>query len=68
MIGGDPPSGYRMHRIWVEDVAYDNDLVEEWRIYEPEDWDNVTDNINMPKDDCGTKNCPTLDELHEVQR
>jgi len=29
MIGGDPPKGYPLCGLWVEDVAYDNDVVED---------------------------------------
>jgi hypothetical protein len=28
MIGGDPLEGYPPHGVWVEDVAYDNDIFE----------------------------------------
>lgn len=67
MIGGDPPDGYPEDGIWVEDIAYDDDVVED----APGN-DGVDVPADVAEDVPGRGPVPAdatpLDEYHDVQR
>jgi len=56
MIGGDPIHGYHIEGMWVEDVAYNNDIVDMNAVEVDggcEDMQNVPDvNENGTERDC----------------
>lgn len=67
MIGGDPPNGFPADGIWVEDIAYDNDVVHDGPTVLADDVlpdvvENVPEHFNVNTD--GNE----LDEFHDVQR
>ena len=67
MIGGDPPDGYPEDGIWVEDIAYDDDVVED----APGN-DGADVPADVAEDVPGRGPVPAdatpLDEYHDVQR
>jgi hypothetical protein len=71
LIGGDPLEGYPASGIWVEDVAYDDDVV----VQDVSDDDiNIADIVadvntdNRSSEPGEDPEFPPLDEFHEVQR
>lgn len=67
IIGGDPPNGYPAEGIWVEDIAYDNDVVEDGPTLAADD---VVEDVveDVPGHDHNTADATPLDEYHDVQR
>lgn len=65
LLGGDPPKGYPSCGLWVEDAAYDNDVVQDVLPNNRVDVANVLGDTreDVPKD----RPCP-LDEYHKVQQ
>jgi len=68
MIGGDPPDGYPPQGLWVEDVAYDNDVVEECPVNGDAAAESGTEDVPGPGTENGGATNPPLDEYPEVQR
>ncbi len=67
LLGGDPPEGYPPQGLWIEDVAYDNDVIQNANSDVARDIDNIgldEDNLQQP----GMDNNPPLDQFHEVHR
>ena len=67
LLGGDPLEGYPAGGMWVEDVAYDDDVVADV----PEDINFNTADVSAEEGNDATRNediDPPLDEYHEVQR
>lgn len=65
IIGGDPPDGYPADGIWVEDIAYDNDVVDDGPILGANDvvLDVVQD---VPGHGRIADDVTLLDEYHDV--
>jgi len=68
MIGGDPPNGYPPRGLWVPDIAYDDDVVEEDPLRTPNAEDTVAHNETLPEIESEPATDGPLDEYHEVQR
>ena len=67
LLGGDPLEGYPAGGMWVEDVAYDDDVVADV----PEDINFNTVDISAEGGNDAARNediDPPLDEYHEVQQ
>lgn len=65
ILGGDPPDGYPSRGLWVEDVAFDDDVREGVGSDEAPDIGNIHADVgNDMQEDVP----PPLDEYHEVQR
>lgn len=67
IIGGDPADGYPADGIWVEDIAYDNDVVHDG---ENADADDILEDVvhDVPRQDDVNEDAIPLDEFHDVQR
>lgn len=67
IIGGDPPDGYPADGLWVQDVAYDDDVVDDQRVGGAE---NVVPDVveDIPEHEQHPADTPALDEYHDVQR
>lgn len=67
LLGGDPLHGYPRGGLWVEDVAYDDDIIENMATRDGADvnFDVEDDIIENVDEDQGP---PQLDEFHEVHR
>jgi len=64
MIGGDPPNGYPPRGLWVEDVAYDDDVVEDYNNEAEDMQERVPDSATVPGVEDEGVSAPAL----EVQR
>lgn len=70
MIDGDPLEGYPPSGIWIEDVAYDNDVVdaEDVHVEMTDDVGNDGSGHNQDNDGNVMDDESPLDEFHEVHR
>ena len=67
LLGRDSPQGYPPRGMWVEDIAYDNDVIENAPADVADNMDNVDTEdgaLDLPEADPD----PPLDEYHEVHR
>jgi len=66
MIGGDPIARYPVNSIWVEDVAYDNDIVRS----STSDTEDAQQHVPASSDGNAAaskeEGQPPLDEYHDV--
>ena len=66
MVGGDPPNGYLEEGVWMKDIAYDDDVVE--------DAPNIADDVlpdvvgDVHERDHVIEEDTPLDANHNVQR
>lgn len=65
LLGGDPPNGYPHRGLWVEDVAFDDNVVVDEA--SKTSTENDATNIEYENDE-GGKQPPALDDYHDVQR
>jgi hypothetical protein len=66
MVGGDPPNGYPDEGVWVDDIAYDDDVVEDT----PNTADDVVADVvsNVTQRNHVTEDATPLDANHDIQR
>jgi len=68
IIGGDPPIGYPEDEIWVEDIAYDNDVILR-SILDIDAAEADFPHLHHENSSTTEQNVePQLDEYHDVQR
>ena len=66
MVGGDPPNGYPEEGMWVEDIAYDDDVVK--------DAPNIADDVlpdvvgDVRERNHVAEDTTPLDANHDIQR
>ena len=68
MIGGDPIDGYPSRGLWVEDLAYDDDIVDAHDNQVPHAVEGEQNEDNNFANQIDGVVQPPLDEHHEVQR
>lgn len=68
MIGGDPLDGYPSNGLWVEDIAYDNDIVVTETVNEHGLMEANNPILEAVNEDANGGTNPVLDEYHEVHR
>lgn len=67
IIEGDPPDGYAPDGIWVEDIVYDNDVVDDAHDLPAGDvHEDVREHVPSHAD--VSEDAAPLDEFHDVQR
>jgi len=68
MIGRDPADGYPPRGLWVEDIAYNDDIIEQRSVGGPDMQEATSEDEAEPEVENDAVTDQPLDEFHEVQR